>query len=242
MKKIGKLVILTFICSLCMLGVTEASAKEAYFTNNNGVSLTKEEYDFFAEMYWDGFQDIMTQKQYNIFNDGGYFGHEIESKTVYDTPLTRGTEHSTANKSITISKVCNSDCAITVYVKWINNPAIRSYDVIGAYLYNVSRTGVLDTFATATGGTANAAGTKTQTKGFGTSIKIPSGSNLRVTQTFTTTKGGHIYASYQHAAKESSLAISQQFDISVAGFGSVFEFYGDAYNIYDRMNGVDIAV
>ena len=42
--------------------------------------------------------------------------------------------------------------------------------------------------------------------------------------------------------KNTTLSVSQQFNISPAGYGNVFNFYGDARDTYDNMNGVDISV
>ena len=38
-----------------LLGVISLNvyADEAFYTNDNGVSLTEQEYDFFTNMYWD---------------------------------------------------------------------------------------------------------------------------------------------------------------------------------------------
>ena len=41
-----------------------ASAKENYFTNENGVSLSEKEYDFFSKLYWEGYQKSLTQEEY----------------------------------------------------------------------------------------------------------------------------------------------------------------------------------
>ena len=39
---------------LCIFLAPCASAKENYFTNENGVSLSEKEYDFFSKLYWEG--------------------------------------------------------------------------------------------------------------------------------------------------------------------------------------------
>ena len=78
--------------------------------------------------------------------------------------------------------------------------------------------------------------------GFGNSVLLPSGSNLVINQILTTTPGGHIFASYQHAMQNVSLATSQLYTFSLGGYGNVFAFYGNAYGKYDGMAGVDIYV
>ena len=239
MKKIFKTL---FVFMLAFIVISNVNAKEIYYTNDNGVALTKEEYDFLGEMYWDGFQKSMTKEEYDFYNDGNYFNGTVEKRVVYDSSLTRDTYHSTANKSIQITKTCNTTCAIATTVQWINNPTIRSYDVIGAYLYNTSKIGSINAYAATNENTNVAAISNIKTNGFGSSVLLPSGSNVRVRQTFSVTKGGRVYASYQHAIKNTTLAISQQYNIAITGYGNVFAFYGDAVNIYDNMNGVDIEV
>ena len=66
--------------------------------------------------------------------------------------------------------------------------------------------------------------------------------SLSVIQQFTVTTGGTVYASYQHAMKSTTKAISQMYNITPTGAGYVFAFYGDATSVYDQMNGVDIQV
>lgn len=242
MNKTRKHVMTLFIFVLSIFTITNVNAEEIYYTNDNGVSLTKEEYDFLTEVYWDGFQQRMTEEEYNYYKEGNYFGQEVEKKIAYDKTLTRGTFHSTPNKSIQISKVCNTSCSITIGVEWINSPVVRSYDVIGAYLYNVTRIGSASAYATTNNDSNIASSTKYQANGFGSSVLLPTGSNVHVYQTFSVTKGGRVYGSYQHAIRNTTLEISQKFNISRIGYGGVFGFYDEAVNIYDNMNGVDIEV
>lgn len=233
------LVGLLFVCSS-----KNVDAKEIYFTNNNGVSLTQEEYDFLTEMYWDGYQNTMTQEEYNVFNNGGYFENKIEENIIYDynENSIMGDTHSTANKTLKITKSCSSNCIMAVTATWINNPTIRSYDVMGVRLSNVSLIGTVTTKAVTNSGTNYASNTQTFSNGFGASTLLPSGSSVRVYQTFITTMGGKVYASYQHAMENTTLATSKKYTISSTGYGGVLSFYGSAVGVYDAMNGVDISV
>lgn len=61
-------------------------------------------------------------------------------------------------------------------------------------------------------------------------------------QDYDVSKGGTVYASYQHATSNTTLATSQNYTFSLTGYGRVFLFYNSARNIYDAMNGVDISV
>ena len=65
----SKLILLSLLCLSFFSSFTLVSAKEIYFTNDNGVSLTKEEYDFLTKMYWDGYQKMMTKEEYQRFDD-----------------------------------------------------------------------------------------------------------------------------------------------------------------------------
>lgn len=240
MKKMLNIIIIA-LCILCVNNV-KAKEQDTYFKNDNGIELTKAEYDLLTEVYWDGFQKNMTQEEYDYYKDGNYFDGEVESKTVYDTPLARSDFHSTQSKAIKITKICNTTCSISVSVEWTKNPVVRSYDVIGAYLYNTTRSSNIMAQATSDSGSNLAAITNIKANGFGSSVLLPTGSNVHVYQTYSVTKGtdARVYASYQHATKSTTLAISQKYNIDITGYGRVFEFYGEAVGIYDNMNGVDI--
>ena len=244
MSKRKAVIILLLIAITFFHGKNLVNAEEIFFTNKNGVSMTEKEYNFFREMYNDNYPKIIPQDVYDIFKNGNYFDGNIRVNTYTEdtNPNTRGTFHSTANKSIRIAASCTTTCAIAVSANWINNPTIRSYDVIGAYLYNVSTIGSISTQAASNTKNVFATSTKRQTNGHGASILLPSGSNIGIFQTFTTNKGGKIYASYQHAMNNTTLAVRQQFNVSTLGYVNVFKFYADAANIYDNMNGVDIDV
>jgi len=69
MKKNSKLFLLVVISLAVVLSCPNAFAKEAYYSNLNGVSLTKDEYDFFTKMYYDGYQTTITQDEYQRFID-----------------------------------------------------------------------------------------------------------------------------------------------------------------------------
>lgn len=71
---------------------------------------------------------------------------------------------------------------------------------------------------------------------------MPNESNVIATITFTTTKGGTVYGSYQHAMRNTTENISKQYSINENGFGRVFDFTGTARNIYDNAPGVDMVV
>jgi hypothetical protein len=84
---------------------------------------------------------------------------------------------------------------------------------------------------------------KTAYNGIGNSVKLPSsGSNIVVNMVFTTTLGGHIFGSYQHATQSITLPVAKSYTFSLGGYGNVFLFNGNAVGVYDGMAGVDIYV
>lgn len=245
-KKYSKLVLVSLICLSIMCSYSLVSAKEveSYYTNDNGVSLSKEEYDFLTKMYWDGYQKIMTKDEYKKFHDNDIIHGEYNEKTlvVNEEPITRGTFHSTGAKSIKIATACQSNCLVSVVATWLGNPTIRSYDVMGAYLDGVSLQSTPVTRVSSSDSVSYTGTLRTFNNGFGVSFKLPSGSGIIINQDFYASKGGNIYASYQHAMSNTTSAVSQDYTLSRTGYGKVFNFGSSAKNVYDAMNGVDISV
>ncbi len=236
-----KVFILLFSCFAFISGVY---AKEIYYTNEKGVSFTKEEYEFLSMMYWEGSQDLLSEDDYNKFIKSDIMNGTINIKEIKDNNIVLyGTSINDGSKSLKIASSCSSNCYVSLTTNWTASPSIRSYDVIGAYLENTSLVNDVSTTVSSTSGTRSSQEIKKFNNGFGVSISLPiSGSSIVVNQTFRVNKGGHIYASYQHATRSITLADSKNYTLSRYGYGGVFKFSGIASSIYDRMNGVDIAV
>ncbi len=233
---------------LIPLNIINAKEKdEIYYINNNNVELTKEEYDFLSKFYWDGYQENMTIKDYQEFVSSDIINGEFKSteKIYYDAAniVPYGTSHKTNSKLIKISASCKTTCNISVVVTWSTIPNTKSYDVIGAYLDGTKLVEYQSTTARTSTKSNKSTEIKKQTNGFGVSIQIPGeGTNYVISQKYKVKKGGTIYASYQHAKKSISLTDSKKYAISKNGYGGVFEFFGDAVNIYDQMGGVLITL
>ena len=222
-----------------------ALSKERYFENENGVSFSKNEYDFISKMYWDGYQSFMTKEEYMEFKILGMMNEQVETKSLDYSKiglLPLGTSITDASRTLKISKTCTSSCVLTVTLTWIQDPNVRSYDVMGAYLDGTALIGSPSTTIVVGNKRSVVSDLTKTTNGIGSSFKLPSGSNLKITQTFRVNTGGHVYASYQHATQTSSLAISKDYTFSNSGYGSVFSFSQNSKKYYDGMNGVDIAV
>lgn len=231
-----------FIAVVSFVFIQNVKAAETYYTSQNNVSFTQEEYDFLSSFFWDGVQDEMTQSDYQKFIASDIMYGDIEIKTY--TPITTlSTTISDGYKTLKISKSCSSTCYINVTATWTEDPSVRSYDVIGAYLKNTELLNTPVTTVRSSSGTSTSSEIQNFSNGFGVSIKLPtSGSSIIVSQTFKVSTGGTVYASYQHATSSISLANSKNYTISSSGYGGVFNFTGTAASVYDRMNGVSIAV
>jgi hypothetical protein len=235
--------------SISFISLLHANADEIYYTNNNNVSMTEAQYDFFGEMFWDGYQDIVTQAQYNRYLTNGYFDADIV-KNEYDEELTasflpgaelNATVHETGAKKLAISKACSGSlCAIGLTLQWKGTPNVKSYDVIGALLYgNFTITSEPDTTLHYSGGNLNYGDEYYVGDGFGTSVKLQNSTTLmKIAQDFDVYGIGTIYGSYQHAKQNITKATSQLYTVGLGGYGGVFHFYGAASGKFDQMGGV----
>lgn len=215
-----------------------------FYQNSNGVVMSEKEYNFFTKMYWDGYQEFVTLDEYTSLKENGFFNQEIESKEFSEPMMPLSTEYETRSKILQISKVCASNCFVAITVSWKTIPKVKSYDVIGILLTD----GAFRDFAPSTklyagSNTYSSSEIKYSNNGFGVSIKLPStNESIKITQTFYAKGNGTIYASYQHATSNISLANSKSYNVNYSGYGRVFDFYGKAYGIYDGMGGVDIKI
>lgn len=248
-KKLGKeerkmkIKAVIIVCFLTCIFMSSAKASEYYYTNNQGINFTKEEYDYISKIYWEGYQNTMDLNSYNRILEKGL---PINVETKEYMPLSLFSEyHETKSKKMKIAKSnFGSYSLITISVEWITNPVVRSYDVIGAYLEGPKLvTGSIYTEIFSDTNTIQSNEIKQSSNGFGVSIKLPkTEKNLKVSQSFRVTGSGHIYASYQHAKKSITLVNSKKYTISKSGYGKVFEFDNTVKNYYDAMGGVDINI
>lgn len=238
-----KIIVSVFI--LFVIPIINVSAKEnvdAFYTNKYNVAFTKEQYDFISQFYWEGYQDNMERDDYQNFINSNIMNGEVETVELNDN-MPRSSTVTAKNKNLKISKSCSTNCTISVVATWTSTPTTKSYDVIGAYLKNVNLVTTPITQAFSSTSTNKSTEIKKDGNGFGVSVLLPSfGNNYIVNQTYIVSKGGTVYASYQHATSTISLANSKKYTISLNGYGNVFSFTGLALSAYDGMNGVSISV
>jgi len=118
MKKIS--IFTLGVALLLCISNYDVYASESYYTNAFGVSLTKEEYSFLTNMYWEGYQSLMTLSDYQNFQDSKVMDGETDFKEIKyaEEPLTRGTSFSNGSRTLKIFKSCSSECTISVTLTW----------------------------------------------------------------------------------------------------------------------------
>ena len=247
-----KKIVMLLLAVLCIFGITKnVYAEEAYYTNPNGVELTREEYEFLTTFHNSVYPSIMTREMYNSFVESDLMNSEVQIVTYTEPQLPllnpaippTSQTHSTSAKTVQIGSGCFTDfCIMDIQATWHESPYIRSWDNIGAYLYNVNLISHDGTYVYSTSGINWYSNLKT-TNGVGNSVKLPdTGENIIVDMAFTVGRGGIVYGSYQHAMQNTTLANSQNYTLDYLGEGGVFAYYGNAIGVYDGMNGVDIQV
>lgn len=247
LKKVGfgLLLSIIFVLFIYTENVQAQPNKNNYYENSNGVIVSKKEYQFIEDFYGIEYFDKMTMEDYEWIEDLDINKNKIEIKSILNSDImTFGTSTTQYGKNIKIVKSCSSNCIIIVKCQWLLVPNVRSYDVIGARFSNtdlVSNT--ITTKVSSSSGVEYSNNLLRLTSGFGVSVKLPSaGTDIIVEQKYTVSARGKIYASYQHAQSNISLATSKLYTVTSNGYGGVFGFYGAALNVFDQMNGVDISL
>lgn len=236
---------------LLMIITTSVNAQEIYYENSNEITFTKEEYDFFSKMYYDGYQASMTKDDMQIFEGRELNPDKVESSTYVDKSYepgviqTRSTYHETQAKILRITKSGSVDPIIAITAQWKYSPNVRSYDLIGAYFSgNIKLLSGSGSKVTYVGASTYPAAETITSNGYGSVLLLPAnGRDIVVSSTIIVNGSGTIFGSYQHAKKKISLNDAKSFSIGYSGLGNVFYFSN--MNIrakYDAMQGVSIGV
>ena len=187
----------------------------------------------------------MTEENYNWIQKMDVNNREYKIEKYYDKDTTtRSTYHQTSSKYLAISKSCSSTCSVNILLKWLKNPNVRSYDVIGARFVNTSlANNSVSTIVTSSAGSTVYSNYQYFSNGFGNTVKLPSGAtSIVVEQNFDVQNSGTVYGSYQHATGYISLAQSKKYSINYNGAGTVFLFDSSVNDYFDQMGGVYISM
>lgn len=231
-----------------LLFLLNVYADDIYYTSEYGVSMTKQQYDFFTKMYWEGFQSQVTNDIYNRYLTKGLFDKEVKTVVKEIEPTNdslRSQSHETTAKKLQLSYSCLSGyCTMITSLTWKGIPRVTSYDIIGSVIYggNAQRVGSLTTNLNA--GTNNYVYTNyvDNGTGWGCSLPLPTTDYQMIIYQDTelyVTGDTTFYSSYQHATSKITLETSMKYTTGYGGIGGVFFFYGAAYGVYDEMCGVD---
>ena len=239
--------ILTFLFILTISCISFSTTVDAtVYGNNNGIVVSEEAYETIVNMYGQSYFDEMTQEQYSFIEELFVEGNTIEMSTyVENTNMMRNLIYQTGSKRLAIAKSCNSfKCTVVTALTWLGEPVVTSYDVIGARFNNASlaNSNIL-TRIQSDDGISYSDNLKQYSNGFGVSVKLPDhGTNIIVDQRFYMEPQGTVFASYQHADEDVTLATSKKYTLSNGCYGNVFCFYGAASDKYDQMHGVYVTL
>lgn len=230
------------------IGINSVSAS-TFYENANGVEFTREQYEYITNLYYDGYQNTMTQSELDKMINLNLFEQPIVS--VEENNLLPGNNYTINGSTVTqygvttkIIKSCSTECLVVITSTWSLIPTINSYDVIGFRVVNGSINTVNKATITGTNYSLTYQPSSAQqfSNGFGYSVKLGNAFGMKITTSMYTTTSGTVFGSYQHANYNVSLATSQLYTISPAGYGNVFNFYGNAMFKYNNATGVDITL
>lgn len=222
--------------------ISPVKAESIYYTNQYGVKFTEKQYNFYTEMFYDGYQEFVTQDDLNKVISLDLVNQKVEKIILPDLESgLKGSQVTENGRTLTISKSCSSQCLYTLTASWSAIPGTNSYDVIGMRIKNATINTIGTMQLNSVGySTSSSTPSKTTTNGFGYSVAVPPTSSLVISTSCYTTTGGTAFGSYQHALSTITYNNSNLYYINSAGYGSVQDFYGAAWGVYDGANGVSI--
>lgn len=98
---------------ICLLGLiftiklNLVNAKEIFYTNQYGVAFNENQYNYYSKMFWNGYQDLVTQDEFDYVNELDLFDSKIETFILQEKalqPLSTLTEKS---RTLTMNKSCS---------------------------------------------------------------------------------------------------------------------------------------
>ncbi len=210
-----------------------------YYKNKNDVLFSYENYKFISEFFFEGYQEYMSQEDYNVFISSNIMNGEI---VINDTSSqsTRTIDFLETNmKKLKIASSCSDTCFIATTLTWKTNPTIRSYDHIGAVISNTSFVGSTDFRMYSGNSIVNPVFTNKISNGIDAIFKLPkTNEEISIINTFTINRKGTVNVSYQHAKNTISLSKSKKYSFSTNGYGGVYKFDSTVKSYYDAMSGL----
>lgn len=180
-----------------------------------------------------------------------------EASQAINNNITRGASHRTTYKNIQIvaSPISGNHYFMKFHVNWLLTPRVKSYDVNAMRVDDVtiqegSQKGMQiygsNNNYSEISYSYNGTNMVNQSNGFGISMNLVDAATefqLDIEAiVVSTSKWATVYASYQHAATNVTLAQSKAYNISHNGYGEVINFATAVENYYDGMQGVSIAL
>ena len=238
---------MSFLILSIIVGLSNVSASSLY-VNDYGVQFTNEQYDYITKMFYDGYQNTMTQDEFNRILNADLFNEKVtivSNNEVSKIIETRSTQVTQNGRTTKIVKSCtSSECLVTITATWSLTPSINSWDVIGFRLTSGTINNIGTAKVTSPGYSISYPASYAQTSGngFGHSVQLGGVPNMKVSTYMYCSVGGTAYGSYQHAMSNVSNATSKLYTIGAGGYGYVFNFYGAAVGKYDGATGVYISL
>lgn len=244
-----KKIFVVVLVSIIFCGSVSA---ESYFENENGVILTKPEYDFIVELYNENYPSIITMDEYNILKDDNIFGQEITHVSSDDNVINpsisllsgNNSFHETTAKRLEMGCACGTTkCRVVATLVWKKYPATRSYDLFGAMQVGSSAPTDFVSHKYIDGDASVPVEYISNSTGVSATYRLPNDSTSAIWDfdlAFSVAKKGRITASYQHATKNITLANSRKFMFNYNGYGHVHLFDQSVRSTYDGMDGVEI--
>ena len=180
-----------------------------------------------------------------------------EASQANNNNVTRGALHTTTYKNIqiTASPISGNGYFVKFFTNWLIMPRVKSYDVDAmrvddAIIQSGTQKGTQMYRANGSVSEVNYSYNGTnmvnQSNGFGISMNLVDAATAIECEieaiVTSTSKWATVYASYQHAASNVTLAQSKAYNISHNGYGEVINFATAVENYYDGMQGVSIAL
>ena len=270
-KSLKVAVLTVCIIYLCALTV-KAQDTDAYYSNDLGLELTEEEYEY-ATQYVDDIElKFFTREDFDyVFED--FEKHHVGSdsvvftETANDYKLTYSLNsisdwsaiHTTSMKKLTMDAYYTQGAVIKITLRctWTSIPKIKSYDVIGmavskgcGFTFNTPDNSNIQGYQIYDGNEIYYSHSSDNMKDSITGVGLSTNISDNVTNTLIVELAANLvvpdnvtfYGSYQHAISNVTLSQSQKYTFSTSGMGNVFNFSNSVKNKYDNMQGVCVSI